>query len=158
MHVGEAIRKAKEKGEDPKNAFVESSGAYEIFEGRVTAFESEGKGGFNWGNWHIKGTNDFDEHKMRVWFKNEHLISWIDNKPYVTCPVLLCIVESANFGVLSNFVQSGTHDAKDVTVFGLKAIDLWRTPKWIEVFGPQHFGFDIEYVPVEKRIPHSNFF
>jgi len=152
MNIGEAVRKAKEKGEDPKDAFVKASGAHVIFEGRVVTFESEGRGGFNWGNWNMKGTGDFEGHKMRSWFKNEHLVSWIDERPYVTCPDLICIVEKTSFEGLSNFVQSGTHDSKDVTVFGLESIDLWRTPKGIEVFGPKHFGFDIEYAPVEKRI------
>lgn len=155
VNIGEAIRVAKEKGGDPKQAFIEASGAQEIFEGRVASFESEGRGGFNWGNWNIEGADDFEGHNMRIWFKNEHLVSWIDEKPYVTCPDLLCVVESTDFTGLSNFVQSGTHDAKDVTVFGLKATELWRTPKGIEVFGPRHFGFDIEYVPLEKKIPFS---
>lgn len=155
MHIGEAIREAKEKGRDPKEAFLEASGAIEIFEGKVASFESEGKGGFNWGNWYIEGADGFDGHKLRIWFKNEHLLSWLDEKPYVTCPDLICVVDSADFEGLSNFVQGGTHDAKDITVFGLKAVEPWRTPMGIEVFGPKHFGFDLEYVPMEKKIPHS---
>ena len=41
---------------------------------------------------------------------------------------------------------------KEVTVFGVPAIDRWRTRKGIEILGPRHFGFDQDYVPMEKLI------
>jgi uncharacterized protein len=42
------------------------------------------------------------------------------------------------------------HNNKVVSVYGIKAVDQWRTPKGIEIFGPKHFGFDLEYKPLEK--------
>jgi hypothetical protein len=38
----------------------------------------------------------------------------------------------------------------EVSVLAAKAPDVWRTPKGLEFFGPKHFGFDHEYVPVEE--------
>ncbi|MFB0558461.1 MAG: hypothetical protein ACETVY_05015 [Candidatus Bathyarchaeia archaeon] len=29
-------------------------------------------------------------------------------------------------------------------------MDKWRTPKSIEILEPRHFGFDLDYVPLEK--------
>lgn len=147
--IGEAVRRAKEKGNDLEEAFTRASSSRRIFEGRVSSFESEGRGGFNWGNWLIKGAEGFKGHTMRVWFKNEHLISWLDDKPLVTCPDLICIVEGASYEGLSNFVQGGTHNDKDVSVLASKAVDRWRTTKGLEVFGPKHFGYEIEYKPFE---------
>lgn len=147
IKIGEAVRDAKERGEDPSKSFLKASGASLIFRGRVTRFESEGRGGFNWGNWHIEGGQDYEGHTLRVWFKNEHLVSWLDGEPFVSGPDLICIIESGTFEGLSNFVPSATHDGKVVTVFGLKAIDAWRTQKGIELFSPRHFGFDFDYAP-----------
>ncbi len=33
---------------------------------------------------------------------------------------------------------------------GVKAEDRWETPMGLKVFGPQHFGWDIEHVPLER--------
>ncbi len=147
MKIGEAIRKAKERGEDPEKAFLEASGASKIFEGTVSDFDLEGRGGFNWGNWIIKGTSDYEGYKLRVWFKNEHLISWLDEKPFVMGPDLICIVEGETFEGLSNFQPTKAHNGKKVKVYGIRAIDAWKNPRGIELFGPRHFGFDVEYKP-----------
>jgi len=128
IEIGEAIRKAKDKGDDPEGAFLKASEASVIFRGKVSSFECEGRGGFNWGNWNIDGTHGYERQTLRVWFKNEHLVSWLNCEPYVTGPDLICIVESGTFEGLSNFVPNGTHNGKVVTVFGLKAIDAWKTP------------------------------
>lgn len=152
QHIGTAIRKARVSGSDPVKAFEKVSGAVKLFEGKVKSFEMEGRGGFNWGNWHIDGTSDYKNHKMKIWFKNEHLVSWMDESQFVTCPDLICIVDSKTCHGYSNFAENRVHDGKVVTVFGIKAIDQWRTPKGIEVFGPQHFGFDMKYKPLEKLV------
>jgi len=152
MKIGAAIRKAREKGDDPVEAFQKEAKAYRLFEGKVSSFEMEGRGGFDWGDWNIDGAGKFRGRKLRVWYKNENLVSWLDGKPYAMCPDLICIVDSKTCEGLSNFTQSGTHNGKNVTVFGISAHERWRTPKGIEVFGPKHFGLDIEYAPVEKVI------
>ena len=42
-------------------------------------------------------------------------------------------------------------EGADVAIIGWPASKMWRTPKGIEVFGPRHFGFDFDYVPIESR-------
>jgi len=145
MNIGEAVRISRSEGKDPTDAFIREANARKLFEGTVLSHEIEGKGGFYWGNWYIKGANEFKDHSLRVWFKNEHLISWLDDEPYVVCPDLICIVDSETCHGLSNFVESGENNGKSVTVLGLKADKAWRTEKGIQLFSPKHFGYDIEY-------------
>jgi len=40
----------------------------------------------------------------------------------------------------------------EVAVIGYNTSNMWRTPKGIEVFGPKHFGYDFDYVPIEQLI------
>jgi DUF917 family protein len=148
IKIGEVVRKAKETGTDPKEAFVKVSGAVELFEGKIASFEMEGTGGFNWGNWYIDGTGSYKGHKLRVWFKNENLVSWLDGEPKAMGPDLICILESGCFEPLSNFRPNGEHTGKKVIVYRIKAIDAWKKPKGIELFDPRHFGFDIDYTPL----------
>jgi DUF917 family protein len=147
IQIGEAIRKAKAQGKAPDKAFINVSDAVELFKGKVDSFDMKGTGGFNWGDWYIDGTGPYEGQSLRVWFKNEHLVSWLDGKPNAMGPDLICILESKSFETLSNFKPSGEHNGKHVTVYGIKAIDAWRKPKGIELFGPKHFGFDIDYKP-----------
>lgn len=149
MKIGAAIRKAREKGGDPVEAFREEAKAYKIFEGKVSSFEMEGRRGFNWGNWHIEGTDEFEGKRLRIWLKNENLVSWLDDEPYVVCPDLICVVDPETCEGFSNFTRGEGYNGKSVVVFGISAIEQWRTPKGIEILGPKHFGFDIEYRPIE---------
>ena len=145
IKIGEAIGTARSKSQNPVEALIREANARKLFEGTVVSHEVEGRGGFNWGNWNIDGSGDSAGHSFRVWFKNEHLISWLDGAPCVVCPDLICIVDSETCEGLSNFVASGENDGREVTVLGFQAYEAWRTKRGIEVFGPRHFGCDIEY-------------
>jgi DUF917 family protein len=150
IKIGKAIREAKEKGRNVKDEFVKASGAIQVFEGKVASFTMEGKSGFNWGDWIIEGSGKYVGHKMRVWYKNENLVSWLDDEPYILCPDLITIIDDESFEGTSNFVSDRTHEGKTVTVYGVKAHENWKKPAALEIFTPKHFGFDIEYVPFEK--------
>jgi DUF917 family protein len=37
-----------------------------------------------------------------------------------------------------------------VAVWGMKAVPAWRTERGLKIYNPKHFGFDIEWKPIEK--------
>jgi len=39
-----------------------------------------------------------------------------------------------------------------VYVIGFKAHNIFRTEKGLEILGPKHFGFNIEYASIENAI------
>jgi DUF917 family protein len=41
---------------------------------------------------------------------------------------------------------------RKVAVVGVKAVDCWRTERGIQIYNPKHFGFDLDYVPIEELI------
>ncbi|KON29084.1 hypothetical protein AC482_07245 [miscellaneous Crenarchaeota group-15 archaeon DG-45] len=137
IRIGRAIREAKEGGLDVRSEFVKTSDAVSLLDG-------------SWGDWHIEGMGRYSGHRMRVWFKNENLISWLDGESHIMCPDLICIVEKEGFEGTSNFVPDGNHDGKTVHVFGLKAHENWGKPEGLEIFTPKHFGYDIPYRPMEE--------
>lgn len=150
IEIGKAVRRAREEGKDPIEAFMKTANAHKIFEGEVKSFEREARLGYTWGNWIVKGLGEFKGHTLRVWFKNEHLVSWLDDQPYVTCPDLICIVDSNGCKGLGNMYELPSYIEKKVTVFGLPAYKLWRTKEGIEHWNPKNYGFDIEYIPLEE--------
>jgi hypothetical protein len=152
IKVGKAILKAKEAGDDPVEAILKSSGGYEIFEGKVGGFTNERRGAFVWGNAWIEGTGDYEGKTFRLWYKNENQISWIDEKPYVTCPDPFTVIEKETGLGLSNFRPEWWTPGKEVAVTALKSHEFWRTERGLKIYNPKHFGFDIPYVPIEKKI------
>ena len=77
-------------------------------------------------------------------------MSWLDEEPYVMGLDLICILERDSFEPLSNFSRGTIHAGKEILVYGIPADDAWKNPRGIDLFGPRHFGFDIDYVPMKK--------
>ena len=149
IEVGRSIREAKERGESPVDAVLESTGGCLLFGGAIESVEREGRDGFLWGRTKVAGARDFSGRTLKVWFKNENLVSWIDGEPYVTCPDLITLLDAETADALSNWGED-LREGREVTVIGIKTPDLWRTPRGLELLTPKYFGFDIEYRPIEE--------
>lgn len=149
IRLGQAIREANEKGRDPVDAAVKTLNGYLLFKGKVTGFRREEKGGFMWGEHTYDGVGEYSGRKFKIWFKNENLISYLDEKPYVCGPDLLCVVDSKTGRGLSNWGAEFT-EGREVSIIGVKADDIWRTDRGLKIFNPRHFGFDIDYKPIEE--------
>ena len=152
IKVGKAILKARKEGSDPVAAVLESSGGYKIFEGKIGGFTNERKGAFVYGNAWIEGMGDYEGKTFRLWYKNENQVSWIDEKPFVTCPDPFTVLEKETGLGLSNFRREWWTQGKEVAVTAMKACDFWRTKRGLRIYNPKHFGFDIEYVPIEEKL------
>jgi len=145
IKIGKAVR--EDEG-DPIKGIIKAIKGIKLFEGRISNFVRKEEYGFMWGEINITGTNEFRGESYKVWYKNEHLISWRNGRVDATCPDTLSVVDSKKGVGLSNWKEDFII-GRNVTVIGSKAADIWRTKKGIEIFGPKHFGFEIEYVPIE---------
>jgi DUF917 family protein len=152
MKVGKAILKARKDKTDPVEAILKAASGYKLFEGEVAAYTNEGKNSFTWGSAWIKGTGKNARHTMKIWFQNENQISWIDDKPYVTCPDPFTVVDRETGEGLSNFRVTDWPQGRKVVVWGMKSAAPWRTERGLRIYNPKHFGFDIEYKPIEKIV------
>ena len=152
IKLGRLISEAREKGDNPISKIVEATSGYNLFEGKIGGYTNEGHGAFVWGNAWIKGTGDYKGHTLKVWFKNENQMSWIDEKPYVTCPDPFTVVDSNTGLGLSNFRPEWWTIGREVTLWGMKCADFWRTERGLRIYNPKHFGFDMKYVPIEEMI------
>ncbi len=152
MKVGKAIRDARDKGKDAIEAITKAAGGYLLFEGEVAAYTNEGRGSFTWGNSWTKGTGDYLGHTMKIWFKNENQVSWIDDEPHVTCPDPFTVVDRETGEGLSNFRAPSWSQGRSVAVWGMKSASPWRTERGLKIYNPKHFGFDIPYRPIEEVV------
>lgn len=128
---------------------ADAGGGYILFKGEVVDSTWKDKEGFTYGEVCMEGIEEYRGSKYKVWYKNENLMAWRDDKVDVTTPDLLCILSEKDSMPITN-PHCKTGDG--VVVIGYPAPKEWRTKRGIEVLGPKSFGFDCEYIPIEERV------
>ncbi len=151
INLGRIVNEAKKRGEDPVVKAVEALGGWIIFEGIVKEYNWRNEGGFLKGEAVIDGTGRYVGHNLRTWIMNEHIMVWRDNNPIVMPPDLMSLLTPQGDPVTNTELKEGMK----VIAIAAKAPEVWRTEKGLEYFGPKHFGFDYEYVPVEKLVEEN---
>ena len=153
MLFGKTVREAKAQGKDPVQALIavanQSRPTFLMFQGTVTKAEQKGDRGFDWVNAELSGTKQFSGHTYRVYVKNENIISWLDGKPDILPPDLIYNLDPVTGDAITGVSMGNYPVGKEVVIVGRAASPMWRTPKGLEIFSPSHFGFDVEYQPIE---------
>ncbi|MBC7221256.1 DUF917 domain-containing protein [Candidatus Bipolaricaulota bacterium] len=145
--IGKAIRRARETGKDPVEAARETSNGFLLFRGRVTKKNWESRDGYLWGDHTIDGDGPFAGNTYKIWYKNENHVTWLNGTPHVTSPDLVIVVDERTGEPLTNTVIK---EGDRVAVIGIAAAEAFTTPKGIDLLGPRHFGFDIDYRPIAE--------
>lgn len=153
MLFGRTVREATAQGRDPVDALIavanQSRPTYRMFQGMVTKSDQKGERGFNWVDVEMSGTNQFRGHTYKIYVKNENIISWLDGKPDILPPDLIFNLDPKTGDAVTDVVMGNFPIGKEVVIVGRAASPMWRTPKGLDIFGPRHFGFDVEYTPIE---------
>jgi DUF917 family protein len=148
LEIGLAVREARVRGEEPVAAAVQALKGWLLFQGEVVGKDWEDKDGYLCGTTTIQGVNSYQGRMFKVWIKNENHISWLNGSPFVCSPDLIMIVE---LGTAEPIVNTNLKLGQQVAVLG-KANRLYRSRDALQALGPCHFGFDIDYVPIEELI------
>ncbi len=148
IRLGEEVIKARNEKRDPVRAVVDVLNGWKIFEGVVERYEWRDEGGFLKGEVFIKGVREFSGKTLRSWIKNEHIMVWIDGKPVVMPPDIFILLREDGEPITNTELREGAK----VCGVAAKAPAIWRTSEGLKYFGPRHFGFDYDYVPVEELI------
>ncbi len=144
--LGKVYREAKDANDDVAKAVADSMDGKKVFEGLVTEFTWDTVDGFTEGHVIITDENN---NELKVWFKNENLMSWLNGEVFVTLPDLICLFDQ------DNKIPIATPEFKNgmkIAVVILDAPDAFKTEKGLNAFGPRRFGFDINYEPAIGRI------
>jgi DUF917 family protein len=149
--VGKAQREAVVQGQDPIKKIIEAAHGYILFKGKVTKESAwQIKDGFTTGSIMMNGIKEYDSQKFKIWYRNENMVSWLNDQAFVTCPDLICVVDNKSGYPITN---PNCKENDEVAVLGFKAHDLWRSKAGLELLNPEFFGFkDIHYQPIENVI------
>jgi hypothetical protein len=104
--------------------------------------------GFAKGDARIEGIGDDTNSVLEIRFQNEHLVATRDGEIAVTVPDLIIILDAETGDpITTEELRYGFR----VTVLATPCDERWRTDAGLALAGPRYFGYDIDYVPVEKR-------
>jgi uncharacterized protein len=138
LAVGRAIREARDAGGDPVRAAAKALNGWVLFRGSIVEREWRNTGYLE-GTHEIEGEGDFAGHRLKVWFKNENHLSWLDGADYVASPDLIEVCDATTGEPLVNtYLEVGDR----VAVVAAQRRDVWDSAAGLATLGPAHFGWN----------------
>ncbi|MTT32193.1 DUF917 family protein [Terrilactibacillus sp. BCM23-1] len=153
IDLGKAIRETQITKQNPievikhvtKNSIYGE--AIVLFEGKVTDVERKSTDGFVRGKATVSGLKSFIGKTLQVDFQNENLCAQIDGKVVAMVPDLITFLDSeTGLPITTEGMKYGFR----VICIGIPTPPIMRSDKAIEVWGPRYFGYDMDYVEIEK--------
>lgn len=142
--TGKLIEQAKKKPED-LSKLLEQVGMKKIFKGKVIKKDWKDEGGYYLGIHTLDGLDDFVGKQLKMYFKNETHIVWIDEKYIVSSPDLICTIDPNKIVPLRN---DDIALENEIEVYMLPCDAVLKDEKIIKYLEPKYFGFNIEYKPI----------
>jgi uncharacterized protein len=148
LALGRAIREARERGADPVAAAAEALGGWVLFRGTVVGREWANTGYMD-GTHELEGSGEFAGQRLRVWFRNENHVSWLDGEPWVASPDLIefCAPDTGE-PLVNTYLELG----QEIAVVGRRRRDQFDSAGGLAALGPRHFGFDLEFRGIETLV------
>ncbi len=146
MRIGKILRETRLAGGDgyavARKIAQENKGDV-AFRGTIEDAPWETRDGYNYGEIHLAGIDEFEGEKYRIWFKNENIISFRNDAVDVTSPDLICMIDASGVPVNTpNFEKGG-----ELTILVLPSPEIWTSEEGLKCFDLNYFGFDVAYRP-----------
>jgi DUF917 family protein len=142
LRLGRLVREAQRTHQDPVAAILAAEGGVTLFRGKVSDVQRRTSGGWLRGQLQINGLDADAGHAFELDFQNEWAIARRDGTVRATVPDLICVLDSISGEAIgTETVRYGQR----VTVIGLPAPPILRSPKALTHVGPRAFGYDLEF-------------
>ena len=143
IEMGRAMRYAQ----DPIDQLKTLLGAKVLITGKISEIERRTDSGFVRGSVTISGTGMDAGREVRIEIQNENLIATENGRVLASVPDLISVLDTQTGSAIAT---EETKFAMRVTVMAWPCDSLWRSAQGLKTVGPRAFGYDIEYVPIEK--------
>jgi uncharacterized protein len=149
--IGRAIREARAAHADPYAALVSAvqSSIYgyatSLLEGKVVDVERSIVGGFTAGRVTLAPFDDGD--LMTIDFRNENVVARRGQRVVAIVPDLITVLDLESCTAITT---EALRFGQRVRVVAISTPEIMRTPEALQVWGPQAFGVDHPWVPLEE--------
>ncbi|MEM7274242.1 MAG: DUF917 domain-containing protein [Actinomycetota bacterium] len=143
IEVGRILLQATD---DPITTLCEAVEGYALVEGKVADVDRQTTDGFAKGSAVIEGTGADNGRLLRMEFQNENAVVIEDGKVLASVPDIITAVDVHTARpIVTELLRYGQR----VALVALPCDPVWRSDDALAVVGPQAFGYDLDYVPVE---------
>jgi uncharacterized protein len=154
IEIGRAVRSARDNHADPVEAVLSVAGGQRLFRGKIVDVERRLLGGFARGVVEIEGSGAESGRSLRIDFQNENLIARTDDDEILAVvPDLICLVDQDSAEpITTEILRYGLR----VTVLGIPAPGMLKTPEALAVVGPEAFGYvGVPFAPLAGTFGQS---
>jgi uncharacterized protein len=153
--IGRTLRQARQQRQDPFQALLAAlratqyyQHAHLIFEGKITDVERRITGRWSMGQTRIEGPRGV----LELAIQNEFLVARINGRTAAIVPDLLAVLdEDSAQAITAETLRYGQR----VRVLASSVPPIMRSEAALRVWGPQAFGIDEPYVPIETLVAQS---
>ncbi len=117
-----------------------------LYTGKIVDINRKTVGGFDVGEAVLESVGD-DRPPMHLSIKNEFLVAKVGGEVVASVPDLITMVDHETSSPINS---ERVHYGQRVTVFGIGCPPHYRTERALKVVEPRAFGFDFDFVPIEK--------
>ncbi len=156
LQIGRTIRDARAAHTNPFEALIAmfATTSYRhariIFTGKISEVYRRIEGGFSRGLVRLSELNSASTapRQLEIEIQNENLIARTsDGEILAMVPDLICVLDSESGEPITT---EDLRYGQRVTVMAVSVPEIMRTPEALAVWGPRHFGYDIEYRRIEE--------
>jgi DUF917 family protein len=146
--IGDAVLGAQHHGDDPVRTICEVTDGRVLFGGKVVDVDRRFERGYNFGRLRIAGLGPWEGSTARIDLQNEFLICRVEDEVLAIVPDLITLVDTERGNpITTEVVRYGLR----VTVVGIPAPRQLTTEQALRFVGPQAFGYEEPYRPLERR-------
>jgi DUF917 family protein len=142
IRIGEVIREARGRSDDPVMALVGHEEGMLLFRGKVSDVSRETTEGFLRGYASVAGMDDDRGKELRLEFQNEFAVGFLDRRAIVTVPEIICVMDSVSGEAIGT---ETLRYGQRVSVVALPADPILMTEKGLLHVGPRAFGYDLDF-------------
>lgn len=150
--IGTAVRQARLASEDPFEALfaaLRATGVYDhadiLFDGKIADLERETRAGFSVGRIVIEGLHG--EGEMELLFQNENLLARRNGRVCAMVPDIITVMDRETADTITT---ERLKYGQRVKIVGASAPAILRERRALDFVGPEAFGFDDPYRPIEQ--------
>lgn len=148
LDVGRQVLRARVEGTDPTAAAIAAVDGYLLFGGEVSGRTwDDTADGYMEGTTVIDGTGEFAGTTAEIWFQNEHHLVKVGDRYAAMSPDIVAVVDAEDAEPISN---TELELGRRVVVIGIEAAPPYRTGGPLAATEPRHYGFDLDYLPIEQ--------
>lgn len=150
--IGQLLLGSELRDEERIGRMLGELGGTRLFDGKVTEIERAVSGGFTRGRAVLAGTGADRGAGFELDFQNEMLLARRDGALAAVTPDLIAVLDqSTGRPITTETLRYGAR----VTVVAFPCHPQWRTDIGLATAGPQYFGYDVAYEPIEELAPRA---